>query len=89
MPAYHFVAVNNDGREKKGVIEAETEKQARQLLRNKSLVPIALRQAQEKKSTDKKNRFALFARKQGLASKDLALITRQFATLLAAGLPVR
>ena len=66
MPAYHFVAVNNDGREKKGVIEAETEKQARQLLRNKSLVPITLRQAQEKKSTDKKNRFTLFTLKQGL-----------------------
>lgn len=87
MPAYHFVAITPAGREQKGVIEAETEKQARQLLRNKSLVPLTIRAAQESKSAIKANK-SFFNRKQGLSSKDLALITRQFATLLSAGLPI-
>lgn len=86
MSAYHYTALNNLGREQKGVIEAESEKQARQLLRNKALIPLHIR-AQANKSEGKENK-TLFNRTRGLSSKDLALITRQFATLLSAGLPV-
>ncbi len=88
MPAYHFIAINTGGKEQKGVIEAESEKHARQLLRNKSLLPIHIRPEQEKKQLGKENRFPVFAKQRGLSSKELALITRQFATLLSAGLPV-
>lgn len=49
MPAYHYIAINSGGQEQKGVIEAESEKQARQLLRDKSFVPVKIRPAQEKK----------------------------------------
>lgn len=88
MPAFHFVAINNSGREQKGVIEAENEKHARQLLRDKSLTPITMRAAQQKKGASKESRLNVFTRPRGLSSKELALITRQFATLLAAGLPI-
>lgn len=81
MPAYHYVAVDTVGVEQKGVIEADSEKIARQLLRNKSLVPLSLRSAQLK-------RTSVFKKSRGLSSKDIALFTRQFATLLSAGLPV-
>lgn len=88
MPAFHFVAINQAGQEQKGVLEAENEKQARQLLRDKSLVPLTLRSAQQKK-IGKENRFALLTKRTpGLSSKELALMTRQFATLLTAGLPI-
>lgn len=87
MPAYHFVAVNLKGNEQKGVIEAENEKHARQLLRDKSLIPLHLRSAQQKKS-NKDTSSQLFKRKIRLTPKELALITRQFATLLSAGLPI-
>lgn len=85
MPAYHYLAINPEGLEHKGVIEADSEKQARQLLRDKSFVPVSLRAALQKKELGK---VSLFSRKRGLSSKDLALVTRQFATLLSAGLPL-
>ncbi len=87
MPAYHFVAINQTGQQQKGVIEAETEKHARQLIRDKSLVPIEIRLTQ-KKETNKKGFNFSFSRKPSLSAKELALITRQFATLLSAGLPI-
>lgn len=88
MPAYHYVAINAGGQEQKGVIEAESEKQARQLLRDKSFLPVRINPAQEKKGTPKSFSFASLNKQRGLSSKELALITRQFATLLAAGLPI-
>lgn len=98
MPAYHYNAINSVGKEQKGVIEAETEKHARQLLRDKSLVPVNVRAAQEKKMVSKENKLAIFKKQRdlskgglsrgGLSSKEIALFTRQFATLLSAGLPI-
>jgi len=88
MPAYHYIAINNGGQEQKGVIEAESEKHARQMLRDKSLVPVKINPAQVKKGTGKKAQFSALTRQRGLTSKELALITRQFATLLSAGLPI-
>ncbi len=88
MPAFHYVAVNTGGKEQKGVIEAENEKHARQLLRDKSLFPIHLRPDQAKKSIVNESKFTAFTKQRGLNSKELALITRQFATLLSAGLPI-
>lgn len=65
------------------------EKQARQLLRDKTLVPIRIHSAQTKKVIGKESKlFSTFTRQRRLTSKELALITRQFATLLSAGLPV-
>lgn len=89
MSAYHFIAVTPSGQEQKGVIEAESEKQARQLLREKSLMPINVRAAIAKKqSSDKKSFLAMLNRKRGMNANETALFTRQFATLLSAGLPI-
>jgi general secretion pathway protein F len=88
MPAYHFIAINHAGQEQKGVIEAESEKHARQLLRDKTFIPIKINAAQKKQSVNQSTSFKLFSRKPGLSSKDIALITRQLATLLSAGLPI-
>lgn len=87
MPAYHYIAITSGGQEQKGVIEADSEKHARQLLRDKSYIPLHVRPEQEKKGVSKKRTFTL-GKQRGLNSKELALITRQFATLLAAGLPI-
>jgi len=42
MPAYAFEALQNDGTLRKGVIEADTAKAARGLLRTRSLVPLVV-----------------------------------------------
>lgn len=86
MPAYHYKAVNRAGADEKGVIEAESERDARQLLRERSLLPVHLKAAKGKSSTTKSAFYWL--RPRGLSAKDLALVTRQMATLLLAGLPV-
>lgn len=88
MPAYHYTAINSSGREQKGVLTAETEKHARQLVREKSLIPVSIRAAQERKLQNSERKFNLFQRQRKLTARDLALITRQFATLLASGLPI-
>ncbi len=88
MPAYHYVAITSNGKEKKGVIDAENEKQARQLLRDKELVPLRIQAAHTKHKMLAGNKLSLFQRQHGLTSKELALMTRQFATLLSAGLPI-
>ena len=86
MPAFHYTAVNKIGEKHKGVIEAETEKQARQQLRNKNLTPIAM-------SNHNLMRYATsfqfkFKKSIRISAKELTLVTRQMATLLSAGLPV-
>lgn len=79
MPAYQYQALKKDGHSSKGVIEADSERQARQLLRERGLIPTQI--------------DALAQRRQGyakgkLSASDLSLLTRQLATLLAAGIPV-
>lgn len=87
MPAFQYLAINTKGEKHKGVIEAESAKHARQLLRDKALTPIEVHQTHHK--SNKLSVSSLFkSGKTGLTSKELALMTRQFATLLSAGLPV-
>ena len=88
MPAYHFTAINHASQEQKGVIEAENEKQARQLLRDRALIPLQVRPTTGKKEQREARLFSGLLRPRGLSSKEIALFTRQFATLLAAGLPM-
>ncbi|WP_251358877.1 type II secretion system inner membrane protein GspF [Kangiella sp. TOML190] len=86
MAAFEYVALNNKGREKKGVLEGDTARQIRQQLREKGFTPLeVLHIGEATKSSDKsKGRFG------GTSIKvaDLALITRQLATLVKAALPI-
>lgn len=88
MPTYHFVALEKSGKEQKGIIEAENEKHARLLLRQKTLFPIALQPSMKQQTKTIESKLNLFNRKRTVSAKDLAMITRQFATLLSAGLPI-
>jgi general secretion pathway protein F len=79
MAAYQYQAITSSGSSSKGVIEADSERQARQLLREKNLVPIEVQAVKRSHTSKQKNK---------LSAPDLALFTRQLATLLAAGIPV-
>jgi general secretion pathway protein F len=78
MPAYHYQALNKQGNTNKGVIEGDSERQVRQLLRDRGLIPTQIRAFAKQKAR----------KKDGLSAQDLSLLTRQLATLLAAGIPV-
>lgn len=85
MSAFQYVAIDAKGAKQKGIIEADNPKHARQLLRAKNLVPIEMHSAQPKTERSATGRIS---RKQSMSSKELALMTRQLATLIAAGLPI-
>ncbi len=85
MAAFEYLALDTRGREKKGVLEADTARLARQLLRQDSLTPLEIHEATARraKSRDNQTRF-----RGSIKTNDLALITRQIATLSAAGTPL-
>lgn len=87
MAAFHYVAINNKGEKQKGTIEADNAKQARQMLRAKNLSPLEMNPAQQKMTKAVTPGGRIFG-KQSITAKELALVTRQLATLLAAGLPI-
>ncbi|PID46630.1 MAG: type II secretion system protein GspF [Proteobacteria bacterium] len=86
MPAFEYKALNSKGQEESGILEADTAKQIRQVLREGSLTPLSVERIEKReKSTDK----SLKARRAGnVKPADVALITRQLATLISSGSPL-
>ena len=84
MGAWQYVALDTGGRERKGVLEGDNARHVRQLLRDQQLMPVTVDEVEEKTEQHGTG----FSLKRGLGSLDLALITRQLATLLQAGLPL-
>lgn len=85
MAAFEYVALNERGKEEKGVLEADGMRQVRQLLRDRGLAPLSVSAAAETKESTSNLRTWL---RPSLSVKDRALITRQLATLIGAALPV-
>lgn len=85
MAAFEYIALNTRGKEEKGVLEADSSRQVRQILRDKGMAPLNVKIAREPKSATS-GWQSLFS--PSLSVRDLSLITRQLATLIAAGLPV-
>ncbi len=84
MGAYQYVAVDPGGKEHKGVLEGDTARHVRQLLRDRSLLPIEVAEVESREKTRQKG----LSLGRGMSSLDLALVTRQLATLLKAGMPL-
>lgn len=85
MAAYEYIALDARGKQKKGVLEADSVRQIRQLLRDQGLVPLEVDTAREQRST---GGFSLANFGRRLGALDRVLFTRQLATLIAAGLPI-
>lgn len=84
MGAFDYKAVDPSGKEIKGVLEGETARQVRQLLRDQQLLPIAVTEVAEKETARQFN----ISFRRGLSPGDLALITRQIATLVQSSMPL-
>src|ERR1017187_9548535 len=86
MAAFRYEALDADGRDSRGVIEADTLRQARANLRDSGLTvlfvqAVSQNNLQSGATGSWRGRF-----RSGISSSQLSLITRQLATLLAAGL---
>src|SRR6185503_9368552 len=83
MPAYEFTALDARGRQEKGLLEGDTPRQVRGLLRDRGLTPLSVNEVAERQAT----RRTLFQR-GGWSHAELTLFTRQLATLARSGLPL-
>lgn len=85
MAAFAYQALDAKGRNKEGMIEADSPRQARQALREQGLTPVSLTEAVEQVKQQSLKRSWLQPR---ISTAELALLTRQLATLVAAALPI-
>ena len=76
MPSYSYTAINDAGIKKKGILSADSEREARKLVKDLKLTPLKI---SESKNLDKTLR---------IKNKDIVLMTRQLATLLEARTPI-
>jgi general secretion pathway protein F len=83
MPAFRYEAADATGKTDKGVIEADSARQARTLLRARGLTPLVV-DALGAQAT--KRGGSSFGKR--LSAQENALVTRQLASLLVAGLPL-
>jgi len=88
VAAFEYLALDERGREKKGVLEADTARLARQLLRQQGLTPLEVAEASSREKGKTKNTNGTPSFRGGIKTNDLALLTRQIATLSAAGTPL-
>ncbi|MDH5784562.1 MAG: type II secretion system inner membrane protein GspF [Chromatiales bacterium] len=84
MGAFEYTALNEKGREKRGVLEGDTARQIRQQLRDQGLTPLKVEEVAQRETRQRSG----ISFKRGISATDLALITRQLATLVRAALPL-
>ncbi|WP_101759475.1 type II secretion system inner membrane protein GspF [Oceanicoccus sp. KOV_DT_Chl] len=90
MAAFSYAALDSSGKEKKGVIQADSSRQVRQILRDQGLAPLQVdnASAQSNKSLAKKSSAFLANKGPRLNVAELAMITRQLATLVQSSMPL-
>jgi general secretion pathway protein F len=85
MPLYAYRGLDGGGRAVGGVVDADSPRGARQKLRRTGVFPTDLAEERRAESTA----VRLVARRpERVPAAELAAITRQFSTLVAAGLPL-
>jgi len=84
MGAFEYVALDKTGKESRGLLEGDTPKHVRQMLRERQLLPVKVTEITQRES----RREARFSLRRGLSASELALLTRQLATLSQSGLPL-
>lgn len=84
MAAFEYKALDAKGKQLKGVLEADSARQVRQQLREKGCTPVSVEATVDKQ----KNGKSVGRSARRVSVRDLALITRQIATLIQAGIPV-
>ena len=84
MGAFEYVALDQSGKESKGLIEGDTPKHVRQILRDRKMLPVQVTEVAQKEARRQRS----FSLRSGISSAELALLTRQLASLSQSGLPL-
>lgn len=88
MSAYEYSALDARGKQVKGLIEGDTQRQVRQSLRERGLTPLEIREVAEKAVRASNAGGFSMNRRGSFNSTELSLFTRQLATLIRSGLPL-
>ncbi|MFY2510028.1 type II secretion system inner membrane protein GspF [Vibrio pectenicida] len=86
MAAFEYKALNKKGKTQKGVIEGDNARQVRARLKEQGLMPVEVNETRQKAKKQADQTGLTF--KRGISTPDLALITRQLATLVQSGMPL-
>ena len=90
MPVYSYKGLTDGGRAKSGFVDADSDRSARQKLRRDGIYLTELSEGagtQPAKTEERRARFS-FSFRRSIPGTDLAIATRQLATLLGAGIPL-
>jgi general secretion pathway protein F len=85
MSGYKYEALAPDGKVRRGVLESDSPRQARARLREQGMLPVEIEAIAPHEAEDRATRRV---RRRRLGATALALLTRQLATLLGAGLTI-
>jgi len=90
MPVYAYKGLNEKGRGVSGIVDADSPKTARQKLRRSGVFPTDLSEERHNSGAAVQPRVTADVRSlfERVTPQDLALMTRQLATLVGAGLPL-
>ena len=86
MPIYEYKAMKADGSTTTGILDADTPKDARTILRNKKFHVTHIEQVEDIGKEERRRRLPGFLRRAH--REEIALVTRQLATMLKAGIPL-
>src|SRR5690606_15127301 len=81
MPSYQYEAIDASGRSERGMLDADSERGARQALRARGLLPLSVSETRGRGRLGWKG-------SSRISDADLGWLTRQLASLLAASLPL-
>ncbi len=81
MPVYKYKAINENGKSLQGILDAESPKAATDKLKREGVFLSSLKEV-------KKDKGRGMFRLRGISTSELAVTTRQFSTLISAGLPL-
>lgn len=85
MPAFDFQALDVKGRQQKGTLEGDSERQIRQIIRSRGLAPVLVKEVSGSKTST-----SVFNKSFGknISSRYLCTITRQLATMMQGAIPL-
>jgi general secretion pathway protein F len=88
MPVYEYIALDSGGRRRKGIVDAGSIAAARQKLREGEVFPVEIVETAARKREETAARGGAIHLFRRVGLRELAIMTRQLATLIGAGLPL-
>jgi len=91
MPSFTYTAINEQGREVTGTVEAADQSAAERLLEGQDLMPLRVTQSDSKSKTAAKATLPTAAsggKRKKISERDVIDFTKQLVTLLKAGVPI-